>query len=235
METRVELRVQGKITPKIEKQARSLTEANTPDKEGIEVRKDKIDDSLLIIRFNSYPGKTSELADKIMKSYSLYLDDYSDIAVMFKTTRNRLDRTTDGTTKEEVIETISAFYRLFDDKDWGQLQSLLLDNIDYSEFQERTIFRSRIGKRISSKSYLSRKEKSLQGAITKHELTKLNLSKRMGLIVCEVDYSVRIARSDGGKERLLKGKQEFGIVAIAGELKISEIAEGRKNWKAPLP
>lgn len=62
-----------------------MTKTNTPNKREIKIRRDEIDDSLIIIRFNSYSGKSDKLAGEIMKSYALYLDNYSDITIMFET------------------------------------------------------------------------------------------------------------------------------------------------------
>lgn len=56
-----------------------------------------------------------------------------------------------------------------------------------------------------------------------------NLSKRGGLIICEIDYLMQIIKNDGVEEKLLKGKQEFGIVSISDELKISKIADEREK------
>jgi len=147
MNTRVELWVQGKVTPAIKKEVRDLTKINTSNKREIKIRKDEIDDSLLIIKFNSYSGKSGELAEQIMKSYSLYLDKYSDITVAFETRRNRLDKATDGITKKEVIDKIQEFYRLLDDKSWAKPQSLFLDKIEYLESQEEAIIRNKVGKK----------------------------------------------------------------------------------------
>ncbi len=229
MKTRVELWIQGKITPAIKKEVRDLTKMNTPNKREIKIRRDEIDDSLLIIRFNSYSGKSGELTGQIIKSYSLYLDKYSDITVGFETSKKGVDRSTDGITKKEVLNKIREFYRLLDDKNWTQLQLLFLDKIDYLESQEGTRIRNKIGKKISSNKYLNQKEKSLQDIITNHKLEENNLSKRHGLIVCEVDYLMQIIRKDGEEENTLKGKQEFRIVPISGELKISKITDERKR------
>jgi len=229
MKTRVELWIQGEITPAIKKEVRYLTKMNTPDKREIKIRRDEIDDSLLIIRFNSYSGKSGELAEQIMKSYSLYLDKYSDIAIGFETRRRGVDKATDGITKKEVLDKIGEFYRLLDDKNWKQLQLLFLDKIEYLESQERARIRNKAWKKISSNRYLNQKQKSLQGIITKHNLKETNLSKRYGLIVCEVDYLVQVIRKDGEKENTLKGKQEFRMLFISGELKISKITDERKK------
>lgn len=87
METRVKLKLREKVTTAIKKEVRELTKMNTPNKKEIKIEKDKIDDQLLIIRFNSHKGKSDEIAGKIIKSYSLYLESYSDIAVYFNTKR----------------------------------------------------------------------------------------------------------------------------------------------------
>lgn len=229
METRVELWIQGKTTPAIKKKVRDLTKMNTPNKREIKIRRDEIDDSLIIIRFNSYSGKSDKLAGEIMKSYALYLDNYSDITIMFETKKKGLDRAIDRITKKDVIEKIREFYSLLDDKNWIQLQLFFLDKIEYLEFQKGTRIRTKTGKRISSNRYLSKKEKSLQGIITKHNLKESNLSKRGGLIICEIDYLMQIIKNDGVEEKLLKGKQEFGIVSISDELKISKIADEREK------
>ena len=229
MKTRVKLWIQGEITPAIKKEVRDLTKMNTPDKREIKIRRDKIDDSLLIIRFNSYSGKSGELAEQIMKSYSLYLDKYNDIAIGFETRRRGLDKATDGITKKEVLDKIGEFYRLLDDKNWKQLQLLFLDKIEYLESQEGAGIRNKAWKKISSNRYLNQKQKSLQGIITNHNLKESNLSKRYGLIVCEVDYLVQVIRKDGEKENTLKGKQEFRMLSISGELKISKITDERKK------
>jgi hypothetical protein len=230
MKTRVELWIQGEITSTIKKEVRDLTKMNTPNKREIKIRRDAIDDGLLIIRFNSYSGKSDELAGQIMKSYSMYLDKYSDITVAFETRRNGLDKSTDGITKKEVLNKIGEFYRLIDDKNWTQIQSLFLGKIEYLESQEGARIRNKVGKKISSNSYLNQKEKSLQGIITNHKLEVSNLSKRYGLIVCEVDYLMQIIRKDGKeKSTLKKGKQEFRMVFISGELKISKITDERKK------
>ena len=229
METRVELWIEGGITPTVKKEVRDLTKMNASNNKEIKIWPDEIDDDLLIIRFNSHSGKSDELAGEIMKSYSLYLDNYSDITVMFETRKKGLDRATDGITKKEVIEKIGEFYSLLDDKNWIQLQLFFLDKIEYLECQEGPRIRNRTGKRISSNRYLSQKEKSLQRVITNHKLNKNNLSKRGGLIVCEVDYLMERINMDGVEEKPLKGKQEFGIVSISDKLKISRIANGRKK------
>ena len=229
MNTRVELWIQKEVTPAIKKVVRDLTKMNTPNKREIKIRKDKIDDRLLIIKFNSYSGKSDKLAGEIMKSYSLYLDNYSDITVTFETRKGGLDRAIDGITKNEVIRKIREFYSLLDDKNWIKLQLFFLDRIEYLESREGTRIRHRTGKTISSNRYLSNKEKALQGMITNHKLKESNLSRRDGLIVCKVDYLMQIIKSDGVEEKLLKGKQKFGIVYISGELKISKIVDGRKK------
>ena len=229
MKTRVELWIQGEITPAIKKEVRDLTKMNTPNKREIKIKRDEIDDSLLIIRFNSYSGKSGELAEQIMKSYSLYLDKYSDITIGFETRKRGLDKSTDGITKKEVLDKIGEFYRLFDDKNWGQLQLLFLDKIEYLEYQEGTRMRNKVGKRTSSNRYLNQKEKSLQGIITNHTLKEISLSKRYGLIVCEVDYLMQATIEDYEKENTLKGKQEFRMQSISGELKISKITDERKK------
>ena len=46
MKTRVELWIQGEVTPAIKKEVRDLTKMNTPDKREIKIRRDEIDDSL---------------------------------------------------------------------------------------------------------------------------------------------------------------------------------------------
>jgi len=229
MNTRVELWIQGKVTPAIKKEVRDLTKINTSNKREIKIREDEIDDSLLIIRFNSYSGKSGELAEQIMKSYSLYMDKYSDITVAFETRRKGLDKATDGITKKEVIDKIEEFYRLLDDKNWAQLQSFFLDKIEYLESQDGARIRNKVGKKISSNKYLKQKEKSLWGIITNHRLKENNLSKRYGLIVCEVDYIMQIIKKDSEEEKTLKGKQEFRIGSISGKLKISKITDITKQ------
>ena len=130
METRVDLWIEGGITPAIKKQVRDLTEMNTTNKKGIKVRQDKIDERLLIITFNSRPGKAEYLADEILKSYSLYLDNYSDITVMFGRREKGLDSAADRITKREVVKKIREFYRLLDDKNWTQIELLLPNKIN---------------------------------------------------------------------------------------------------------
>lgn len=229
MKTRVELWIHGEVTPVIEKEVRDLTKINTPNERGIKINRDEIDDSLLIIRFNSYSGKSGELAEQIMKSYSLYLDKYSDIAIGFETRKKGIDKSTDGITKKEVLDKIGEFYRLLDDKNWAQLQLLFLDKIEYLECQEGARITNEIGKKTSSNRYLNQKEKRLQGVITNHTLKEVRLSKRYGLIACEVDYLIQETVEDCEKENISMGKQEFRMQSIAGELKISKITDERKK------
>jgi len=227
MDTQVELWIEGGITPEVEKEVRDLTKMNTSNKKEVKIWSDEIDDNLLIIRFNSRSGKSDKLASEIMKSYSLYLDNYSDITVMFETRKKGLNKATDGVTKKEVIEKIKEYYCLLDHKNWIQLQLLFLDKIKYLQFQEGTELINRTGKTILSNKYLIQKEKSLKGIITNHKLNSYDLSKKGGLILCEIDYWMQRIKEDGIEEEPLKGIQEFGIVSISNELKISKIVNKR--------
>jgi len=87
MKTLVLLYIDQPVDPMILKQAWELSKVNTPKVDEMTVRQDEYDDHLIIIAFESYPGRPDDLAGHIMKSYSHHMAAYNTVVVKFESRR----------------------------------------------------------------------------------------------------------------------------------------------------
>lgn len=219
METRVELRLNAKINSSIIKEVRELSKPNTSDKKKIKVIADKIDDHLLIIRFNSYSGKSYEIAGSIMKSYSLYLDSYSDISVYFKTRRNDLTKSTDNLSKRDIKKKVNQFILTLNTKNWELLKKCLTQHVEIS-FSKETNLKRKYIKNITISKFKSDIEQYFKDNKTKYKICKYEFEKK-GAIICKINYHNQIQKHTEIKQQYQV--YELEMIMVEKELKISKI------------
>jgi len=188
METRVEIRLTEKVTSSIKKEIVSLSKCNTPTPKVIRVEKDKIDNHLVIVRFNSYPGKQRDIVGPIMKSYTLYLESIDDISVAFKTKRNDLIYELDLLEKKDVEKVVKEYFKYIDENDWESLISILSDKIEIGKYNKDSFRRHHSLKKVVSIKYVNQLKKVRETVKCKHRITKNSIIKDSGKINCRIEY-----------------------------------------------
>lgn len=221
MKTRVELKLSERVSPKIIKEVRSLSEMNTSEKSKIEVWKDNVDDKLLIVKFDSHRGKSGDIAGEIMKSYSLYLESYSDIAVSFGTRFDDFKIKLDEITKEDVIDLVIRFNKTFDSKDWGLMSDCLGEKLELDYMS----LRGRPKRKSKSEKYISDRKKGMRGLKTIHKTKNHELSKDGSEIRCECDFEIERYEIEGDDFFHSYGQYNFGVNLIDSNLKIVKIKQ----------
>lgn len=189
MNTEIHLWLSQKSTKEIIKEVKELTKSNTSDNKTIKIIKDNLDDKLLVIRFKSFTGKQIDLADSIIKSYSHFLEEYSDISVSFETKTKLFSPLKKGSiTKEDVVKFIAEYFKLLDEKKINLLVEYFDDKVLLSE---KNAANRLTETKITTESYLSKIQKELSNLETNHIIKEIEIQKTYKGIECSFKHEIQ--------------------------------------------